>query len=79
MSGQVQFTAQSHEALLVQLNNFAARLQAGSLILGGVKLDTSKTVAPTVAPGPGDPNIVARTIAGVITYYHWTGAAWTTF
>lgn len=79
MSGNVQFTATDLKDLVVQLNTFAARMQVGSLILGGVKLDTSKTVAPTAAPGPGDPNIVARTIAGVITYYHWNGAAWTAF
>ena len=79
MSGNVQFTATTLPDLLVQLNTAFARLQAASLILNGVKLDTSNTVAPTSAPGPGDPNVVARTIAGVVTYYHWTGAAWTAF
>lgn len=77
--GQVQFTATTVEDLVVQLNNYASRIQAASLILTGLKLDTSKTVAPTAAPGAGDPNVVARTIAGVVTYYHWNGAAWTAF
>lgn len=79
MSGQVQFTATSLPDLLVQLNAFAARVQSASVILRGLKLDTSATVAPTAAPGPGDPNVRAATIAGVVTYYHWTGAAWTAF
>ncbi len=79
MSGQVQFTATTLQDLVVQLNAFASRIQSASLILRGVKLDTSGTVAPTSAPGAGDPNVCARTIAGVVTYYHWTGAAWVAF
>ena len=76
---QLRIDAKDWPAAQVQLNAILAQLQAGALLLRGVKLDVSATTAPTGAPGPGDPNIRAANIAGTWTYYHWTGAAWVAF
>lgn len=77
--GQLRIDAPEWESGKVQLNALLSQLQSGAMILRGLKIDMSSTVAPTGAPGPGDPNIRGATIAGVLTYYHYNGAAWTTF
>ena len=76
---QARVEAQTVAALVVQLNDLLARLQSGMLPLGGLRLDASSTVAPTATPTATEPWIRAATIAGTVTYYHWTGASWTTF
>lgn len=60
----------------VQLNAILAALQQGSVTLNGLKLDRTRTTAPTTAPGVQDPNLVLVNVAGVWTLYHWNGAAW---
>ena len=77
--GQLRIDAADWETGKVQLNAILGQLQTGAMILRGVKIDMSSTVAPATAPGPGDPNIRGATIAGVATFYHYNGAAWTTF
>lgn len=79
LRSQARVTATDLPTLVTQLNDLLSRLQSGGLVLGGVRLDTLATVAPTGAPLAGDPLLRAATIAGVITYYHWDGASWTTF
>lgn len=79
LRAQARLDATTLPALVDQLNTLLGRLQSGGLLLNGVRLDTGATSAPTAAPGPNDPLIRAANIAGTWTYYHWTGASWTTF
>ena len=79
LRSQVRVDATTVAQLVVQLNDLLARLQSGTLGLKGLRLDASSTVAPTAAPAANEPWIRAATIAGTVTYYHWTGASWTTF
>lgn len=60
----------------VLLNAILASFQQGGLTLNGLKLDRTRTTAPTVAPGIQDPNLVLVDVAGVWTVYHWDGTAW---
>lgn len=59
-----------------QLNAILSRLQSGALVLGGFRMDLSRTAAPAAAPGPGDPNTVFVNVAGVFKIYNWDGTAW---
>ncbi len=64
-------------ALVVdQMNAVLARLQSGGLLLGGLKLDATRTAAPTDPPGSGDPTCVSVNVGGTVKLYFWTGAAW---
>lgn len=67
--GQVQLTATTLPDLLTQLNAILARLQQGNLILGGLKLDTNRTTAPSAVPGAGDPNLCVVNVGGTVKLY----------
>lgn len=76
MQGARQFTATTLPDLVVQLNTVFGQLQQGGVTLNGLKLDRTRTTAPTTAPGAQDPNLVLVDVAGVWTLYHWNGSAW---
>jgi len=76
LGSQVRVTADDWQAGREQLNAILSRLQSGALILGGMKLDLSRTSAPTDAPGPGDPNFVVVNVAGTYKFYLYDGSAW---
>lgn len=67
--GQVQISATTLSDVVVELNAILGRLQQGAIIVRGWKLDTTRTTAPTAAPGAGDPNIVIVNVAGVAKLY----------
>lgn len=60
-----------------RLNQVLGRLQQASLLLNGLRLDVSRDVVPTTAPGIGDPNLVIVNVASVYTLYIWDGSVWT--
>lgn len=60
-----------------RLNQVLGRLQQASLLLNGLRLDVSRDVVPTTAPGSGDPNLVIVNVASVYTLYIWDGSVWT--
>lgn len=67
--GQVQISATTLPEVVVQLNTILGRLQQGAVICRGLKLDTTRTSAPTAAPGAGDPNLVVVNVAGTVKVY----------
>lgn len=67
--GQVQISATTLPDVVVQLNAILGRLQQGAVIVRGVKMDTTRTTAPTAAPEAGDPNVVVVNIAGTVKLY----------
>lgn len=73
---QVRVTADDWAGGREQINAILSRLLSGALIAGGLKLDTSRTSAPSAAPGPGDPNFVCCVIGGTAKLYCWDGTSW---
>jgi len=76
LGSQVRVTADDWQAGREQINAILSRLQSGALILGGLKLDLSRTSAPADAPGAGDPNFVVVNVAGTFKFYLYDGTAW---
>ena len=74
--GQVRVTADDWAGGRDQLNAILSRLQSGALILGGLKLDLSRTSAPVGAPGAGDPSLVLVNVGGTWTFYLYDGTSW---
>lgn len=62
--------------LVRELNSILVKLQGGALLLGGLKLDTQRTAAPTDPPEAGSANLLGRNNAGTLEAYWWDGAAW---
>lgn len=65
-------------ALREDVNRILELLQVGGLLLGGLRMDTQRTVVPVDAPGVGQPNTVMVNDAGTFKWYTWDGAAWVT-
>lgn len=59
-----------------ELNLILTKLQGGGVLLGGLKLDTQRTTAPTVAPEAGTPNVVVINVSGTLKMYVWDGSSW---
>lgn len=77
MLGQQQVTATTLPEVVRQINRILGLIQQGGLSLNGLKLDRSRSAAPTGAPGVQDPNLVLVDVGGVITLYIWDGMNWT--
>lgn len=73
---QVRVTADDWAGGREQINAILSRLLSGALVAGGLKLDTSRTSAPSAAPGPGDPNLAVATVGGVVKIFIYDGTSW---
>lgn len=73
---QVRVDAEEWATARAQLNAILAALQQGGQLLAGLRLDVSRTAAPSAAPGRGEPNTVLVNASGTIKWYVWDGSAW---
>lgn len=73
---QVRVDAEEWATARAQLNAILATLQQGGQLLAGLRLDVSRTAAPSAAPNRGEPNAVLVNVSGTIKLYLWDGSAW---